>query len=380
MCPLPLRLGELDGSGITAADHARICADLAAMMRSVPVWRMTIARSGNRVDSVTHRGVNGQSLAVAPTVSGSGTFDYAFVNYLAYDSLGEIVVAAERVMVFPGVGQTTPIRVIRATNGLFRVYGIDDGATCCLVAYGNVVGATTGISIYGGALDKRDCQTEAVPYAWVAYRMLQDARGSAYSKESSGLVHVENQALARGHAARWRDCERVACNSNPSTAFEKSEEWRISLGVRLRADDTEESVRARCAAKFLACKGPTRIVVDTAVQQLLGNLFVKTWRCYLGADEIGTPPTITCWPTANPGIPNYDLGGGAWYSERSHLLVEVTRPSDVGVTEFLDKMDQLYELLDRLLPATATFDWAVNVEGGFELDVDQLDYGCLGRL
>ena len=79
------------------------------------------------------------------------------------------------------------------------------------------------------------------------------------------------------------------------------------------------------------------------------------------------------------GPPAYDLGGGVWMSPRAHVVVEVLGPGTMALADYHDLLDtQLFQLLTRICPIYVTFDWAVNCEGGFVLDVDQLDYGALG--
>lgn len=366
---LPLRLGTIDNSGIDASAHARLCESLLSVLRTTATMMMTVSRSGSTLTIDAYRG-----LFAEPTLYGTSTFTFAIpMTRVEYDGTS-VYSSPDHFEVFEASAtQLSACSVYVNASGV-NVESLDDGASVTVVGYGANFRERT-IADYGGALDKRDCKTEVTPYAWIAYRMLQDARGSSYSKETSGLVHVENQALARAHAARWRDAERLACNANPATAYEKADEWRETLGVRPRAGDTREQLRLRCKARFLAMRGGTRQTIDDAITSLLGTIHVKTWRVF--GTDLATPPTNTFWPGVNPGLSGNDLGGGAWYSDRSHLVVEVTRPADVGLSKFLDAVDQLFELLDTRLPAWATFDWAQNVEGGFELDIDQLDFAAV---
>jgi len=234
---------------------------------------------------------------------------------------------------------------------------------------------------YGAAPDKMNSQTEArVPYAWVFYRELRAARGSAYRTvydgEKTGLVHSENLALSRSEAARWRSADKIANNSLPVTSDERLFSWQQILGVEVSPTDTRHDIRLRCAAKYRANTGCSIRAVDEAVAQLLGDLFVRCWR-YDGTD-LDTPPSPT-FPTYSPyttGPVAYSLGGTAWLSARCHLLVEVQRPPTMSLQTFLERTNvQLFELLDALLPAWATFDWSTNVTGsGFLLDISSLDF------
>lgn len=376
-CPLPLRLG---GDGWSAEDHARACADLLAMARSVPVWRMRLLRTGGAISVEAYRGVNGSAIADAPTTTGvSATHINTEFAYTDHNGQPQTI-AADFVHVARGndvnVSQPTVQTYYDTSRRQFLVSGVDDGGIVELTAFGTASALATGISHYGGALDKEDCQTEVVPYAWSCYRALQDARGSAYTRERGTIVHAENLCMARLHAGRWRDAERMSCESNPATASQHAEDWRKVLGVRLRPGDTAETIRTRNAAKMKAAVGPVGSAVDDAIASLLGTVYVRTWRNY--DTETIADASGTFWPTVNPGADTRDLGGGPWYSDRQHLFVELQRSASVGDLEFYGKVDELNELLDRMLPATCTFDWGTGADDGFTLDEDLLDEGCLG--
>jgi hypothetical protein len=272
--------------------------------------------------------------------------------------------------------RTSPIAASVTSSTSVTVYGGALSSGVCVTVYGSDRDSVS-VADYGGASDKRDSVTESTPYAWSVYQALQDARGSSYSREHSGLVHVENLALARSGAARWRDSERLACNSNPETATELLRDWARVLGIARRTSDTPETLRAQCGARFRLFQGPREQSVNDACSSLLGSMFVRVHRLYSG--DLSAPPTETYWPGVNAGPAGYDLGGGTWLSERSRITVEVSQPSGVDLSLFQDRVDRLSETLDRALPAWATYDWSVNTEGGFVLDFDQLDYCGLGR-
>jgi hypothetical protein len=252
------------------------------------------------------------------------------------------------------------------------------------------------IGHYGGALDKANSETEGrVPYAWAFYRELRAARGSAYRTvyegTTQGLVHAENLAAARSEAARWRASDKLANNALPLTSDERLGSWVETLGVETYPGDTIHDLRLRCAAKYQAGLGPTARVVDDAVQQLLGAAFVRTWRNagtpvldafgFYGAEgttitDLASPPTPTFWPTINPGPAAFDLGGGTWLSSRSFYIVEVQQPDNMPLTTYLELLNvHLFNLLDRILPAWASFGWAEGLSaGGFVLDLSDLDF------
>ncbi len=230
------------------------------------------------------------------------------------------------------------------------------------------------IGDYGGALDKRDSHTEGtVPYAWFCYRELIAIRGSAYSGELGGtLVHCENLALARVLAHRSFRCpEKFAANALPGSADEGLDYWVKVLAVPSKPTDQKWELRKRCAAHYRAVTSVTLSAIRSALQDLLGDIYVDA--TFNEGADLATPPLITYWPGENPGDSSFSLGGGMWASERSHLFVEVQHPSGISLAD-LDQLInvQAFALLDRMLPAYATF--SVGLGGGFLLDISQLDF------
>jgi hypothetical protein len=240
------------------------------------------------------------------------------------------------------------------------------------------------IGHYGAALDKENSSSEGDrPYAWGLYVELRAAKGGAFRSldSMSGLVHSECLAIARSEAARWRAGDKIRWNSEPSTSGEKVYSWAIRLGVDVTVRDTRQDIRQRCAAKWRTSAGNSGRNVDEAVESLLlGPAFVRAWR--ITGSDLATPPTLTFWPTVNPGPDSYNLhstSGEAWFSERCHYIVETQRPSTMGEAEYLELVNvHLFSLLDNALSAWATFDWAEDIEDGFELDLDDLDFVGFG--
>ena len=230
------------------------------------------------------------------------------------------------------------------------------------------------IGQYGLSLDKQNDEDETpIPYSFTWYQELRSMRGSAYSQSMSGLVHTENLAASRSEQARTRTSARLIYNSLPITSYNRLGQWETILAVPRRLGDTAEITRQKCAAKFKAAIGPSAVNEDEAIATLLGDNFVQVYR-QTGVD-LDTPPLITYWPGVNPGPASYDLGGGAWVSERANLVVEVKQIPGESVGDFLELMNtQLFALLDTMLPAWATFGWATNLDTCFLLDISQMDF------
>lgn len=230
------------------------------------------------------------------------------------------------------------------------------------------------IGDYDGHPDKRASTTEGdVPYAYSVYQELRAMRGSAYTQKAGSLVHCENLAIARMHAAIClRAPEKVRANATPGRSDEKLEYWVEVLKIPVSDRDQRWQIRARAAAHYKSANGPTLANVTTAVQDLLGDAFVEVIQTT--GLTLSAPPTATFWPGINPGASAYDLGGGAWFSERGRLLISVQQPPGMSQDEFLQLMNvQLFALLDPMLPCWATWDWAILDDTDFLLDISAMD-------
>jgi hypothetical protein len=227
------------------------------------------------------------------------------------------------------------------------------------------------ISDYDGALDKEDCSTEAVPYAWGWYQDLTAMLGDGFTTERTGLVHARKLALARHEAGKTRTVERAICNSLPATADDCLGQWVKCLNVKAHADDSRHEIRQKAAARFAAIQGATIESVDESTSALLGDVFVENIRQL--DNDLSDPPDGTYWPGVNPGPGAYSLGGGAWLSPRCHLIVKVTRPASGALGKFLSLVQvDLFDHLNRLMPAWATFTWTTGTS--FSLDISLLDF------
>lgn len=236
------------------------------------------------------------------------------------------------------------------------------------------------IGDYDGSLNKEDNTTEAtIPYAGQVYRELHAMRGSAYTQKPRTLVDAENLAIARMFGAVWyRTPEKYRANITPLRCDERLGYWVEVLGVPNRLDEQRWQLRDRAAAHYKAVSGPTMSNITAALADLLGEAFVDA--THQEGVDLATPPTQTFWPVINPGDPALSLGRGAWASERCHLAIETIIPPGMSDGDFLHLVNvEMFTLLDSMLPAWATWGWAVNSGGGlgFFLDISRLDFDGL---
>lgn len=377
-CPLPLRLGGDALTGWTAAEHARAAADLSACATAAVFARITVTLAAGVLTVHAYQGINGVGLTHAPevTTSGTGIIDLAWErNY--EDEFGvfdSVAIRTAQAQIHGTAMAAETVQIVSANAIKVRLFNAAGAA-----ADGKVTISVTGwsrvsrIGHYDGATDKEDTKREGAPYAWLWYNEYTAALGSGFTTAQTGLVHSMKLALARLEASVQRGAEKINANSHPGTADDMLGEWIRILKLRLRGDETRQEIRQRAAAKFKATLGSSRTNVDRVTSELLGPYFIQNYRT-IGTD-LDNPPPLTTWPGVHPGTPTYSMGGGSWFSERAHLTVSVNGPRDINDAQFSELMNvELYNELDRLLPAWMTFNWAVFTSGGFLLDISKLDF------
>lgn len=230
------------------------------------------------------------------------------------------------------------------------------------------------IGDYGGSLDKQASKAEGdAPYAWFVYRERRAMLGSAYTQQVGGtLVHCQNLATARLFAwVFFRKPEQFRNDCLPGTSHQGLPYWTTVQGIPVHAGDQPWQLRQRAAAHYRAVTEVNLPAIQAAAAELLGDVYVDA-NFPTGA-TLTAPPDLTYWPGVNDGSADYDLGGGTWASERSHLFVELERPPSMPNGDYHQLVNvQLFQLLDRILPAYCTFSAALG--GGFLLDISQLDF------
>jgi hypothetical protein len=205
---------------------------------------------------------------------------------------------------------------------------------------------------------------------------IKSTLGSAFTTDDHSIVGAENIATARLFAGLSSTSERVVKNSIPTTAYDALRSWADRLGISIRDDESADDIRSACMAKYKAMHGPTASIISESLKDLLGSDFVSL--IFFNGQDLDNPPDSTYWEGINP-LP-YNLGGNIffddeWTSTRCNVLVVIKRPDDIMSYDFNYLVNvQMYELLDRLLPAYATWSWTVAPYDGFDLDNDELDF------
>ncbi len=368
---LPLKLGGDSRTGWTAAGHARFCADLVAINRTLPLATMTVVVAAS-VATVTHYfGRNGSGVEHAPTVASSGTglltvtfpgrIETADGRSLVWNVRSARMTAHGSTLLKPGVtatpGRVTSIAIVNGSN-------VATDGTLTVTFYGTW-GEPAQIGDYDGDLNKENDVTEhPVPYAAAWYRDLQAQRGSAFTTKPTSLVHAENMAIARMQASIGsRLPDKLRNQATPVRADDSLEYWSLVLAVPRRPGEPRWSLRQRCVIHYRAAQAPTYQNVRTAISDLIGDAFLDLELQH--SEGFETPSTNTYWPVINPGPSGYDIGGGAWLSDRAQVIIRAQQPGGMSNGEFSQLMNvQLFQLVDRMLPAWVTAQWRLPGEDG----------------
>lgn len=368
LCPLPIRLGGDDESGWTANKHARVCADLAAVNRTLPFAVVTLTRGNSPGDAPSIVRYSGKEAPGSLVLGGTWPNDLTLTwDQAPENELGERYqlrinsFSAHRHgdTIQPTCEITAPHQVtIGEVDGGDAFYG-----TITVKVYASWGKAAT-IEDYGGDLDKRDAERETVPYAWLQYQDLTGSLGSGYGTAMSGAFHSRKLAIARALAACLRSEERLRANAHPDTADAMLEEWTKSVNVAVPFGESKAKTRKYTALMFRAESGQSIPAIERACSALLGDKFIGV-RVF----DIDDPASV--WPTS------WDIGGGVWASTRCKFLVDVKPPLNAGDQEFKDLVQvRLMNMLDRIAPSHSWFNWTIPGDGFF-LDVSPLDYTAL---
>jgi hypothetical protein len=404
-CPLPIRLRDNENDGWPAQNHARFAADKSAAKRTCGLAWITYTLSGGAVSSVIHSGLYGSIITPTSAVIGTGHVRWTWPGatkdgYGVNDAIAIVHAEASAhgttaIKAVPNIvdNRTIDVRTFTSSTGAAVdakvTLSVTARAACPTPPFQKTTKALASIKPdgrpawshdadigdYGGDIDKENTTTEETPYAWTWYRELGEMLGSSFTIARFGEVHAKKLALARNMMGVDRAAERARNNALPRTADEALGAWVKCLGLSVREGERRWRIRRKAASHFAAVVGPTKETIDNAIAGLCGDSLISITRT-TGA-SLSVPPTLTFWPGINPGPAAYDLGNGAWVSERSHLGIVIEKPSLTNRAAFLHMVNvDLFQMLDRLLPAWEAFDWSTSTSG-FLLDISDMDFDGL---
>lgn len=134
--PMPLRLGGNALEGLTAAQHARLVADLAAAKRVAPLCVLTWVHNSFAANIVVdYLGMNGAGAAFAPTLSNGASDDVTFITLPTWtDPYG--ISSKPRVTMVTGIAAQSVSAKLHATmDGTVIIVSVFNAAGVSLSAY-----------------------------------------------------------------------------------------------------------------------------------------------------------------------------------------------------------------------------------------------------
>lgn len=375
LAPLPLRLGP---GGITAEQHARLCADLTAVDRTLPCLSLTVwlNGAGPTVGFARYVGRNGSGPKSAPLYSWSGTV-------LTIDLGAATNAAGFAVDVLAKTG-TDFVVTVSDTAGLALVPAIVGGGAvisipCVCPGTASVqvqvyAAAATAIGDYGGHLAKRNSTSEGTStYAFGWYQMLKTAQGTAYSISDTSVRSWGLKAEARAIGTSQRIAEMLSASTTPHGSDLKLGQWAQIQGIQT-ANLAKWELREQCEFRYSDRLPATADSVDANLAAILGVTFAST-TTNLGS--LASPPSPSYWPGLLDGDALYDLSGEGVYSSPRGLLTVVVNQGAYTGDELSDLMTRdVATWLDNNLPATDDWQWSVST-GGFVLGTSKLGLNSL---
>lgn len=367
-CPFPIRLGE----DLSAAEWLRIAQDTLSALRTAPFATMRLVGFGSVAPAIIgNQCMAGAAFIPTITVVDASNIDLEWPSTWLDDAnavhqtliTGAVIGYDESSSYVPLQFTILGPTKIRLTD----TAGFNRNFTLRVTGHDMF---SRRLNDYDADSIKQDTTKEQTPYAAVAYRAIQGMLGSLYSTELSGLVHAENLAQARLFGSLSRDIERLECNANPATAWEKAEDWQSLLRARTVDGRTGYDQIKYNLTGFAGLVKSHSTQIEQICTARLGSDFLSL--AYNYGSLISDQPDPTCWEGGSVGYPGMDLGGGYWSSARSVFSVTVKNLPLYSTPDGIEKMGELIAELRNIVPAWADVRWYI--DGAiFLLDISPLD-------
>ncbi len=206
-------------------------------------------------------------------------------------------------------------------------------------------GLTPGFERYGGH----------PPALKAIVDSLGSQRGTAFDVTQPSNIYIENMAVGRAIAEAWSNNQRMANQWDSARMTEFIPRWEKILALSPLDTDTPTDRRARIALAFarFTQAGIYQTVYDQLLRLLGSSIF-------LGITTTSSAQAVV-WTPAGWDVGSHDASGNLnFYSTVSHILIEVTQPAGMADGTFYQTLGAMNPVLDTLLPAWVTWDWARN--------------------
>lgn len=196
------------------------------------------------------------------------------------------------------------------------------------------------------------------------HEALNDDVGRYLDTSDGTLVRSETYAEALMINAAWEGAQASHNAWIASKATYSLPTLEEAFGLRPKSSDSPTIRRRVLDAKMRSVGGNAEPDIRDVCERIMGGNFVTLG--YVDAAE-----EVAYWPGIYPGPPGFE-----WATNREIVLVEVTKDG-LSQEAFSERVAQLYEKLDDMLPAFMDFNIYVhNTNGtdeGFILDLSLLD-------
>lgn len=186
------------------------------------------------------------------------------------------------------------------------------------------------------------------PRVQTIHEGLNAQRGTAYSKEQTAVVSLENHAVAREIDAAWGTAQRLANQSNPARMTDMLPRWERILTIPADPEATDPERRAEVEARLARIgQDVNHAHVYSEALRVLGDFFVAVEYISLSLAVITVPDGTYPFGSVVAGAP--------WSSTVAHVLVRMVIPSGHLDTEYWALLGKLRTTLDAILPVYVTF-------------------------
>lgn len=183
--------------------------------------------------------------------------------------------------------------------------------------------------------------------------------GTAYNTtDTTGIVYIRIQALARVIWAAWCQNQRLANQWDPVRMTDFLPRWEKIYGLAPNPGDSLSVRRARVGVAMARVGYGTARAVFDACTAFLGPCFVGVVTNSSAGANVWTPAG---WPMgAHPATASQP----DWYSSVAHIVVLTTQPATMPDDEFYATIGSVKPVLDGILPSWVTFDVLKDGPGG----------------
>ena len=175
--------------------------------------------------------------------------------------------------------------------------------------------------------------------------------GTAYTKDTTGLVWLRAMAMGRAFWDVWETSQRLANQNNPPKMTDFLGRWEKILALPVSPSDSLATRRARVGvARARSGYATGGTIYATCLAYLGSSIFISIAVTSSGSANVWTP---SGWPMgSHPSGPS----DPDWFSGVSHIDVLTMQPAAMDDATWRATAFSVVPALDAILPSWVTFD------------------------